>query len=75
LSEVGIVIGEARPEKVAFTSKTSVRVGDYVTVDTEDGHVLYMVEYFKNVSELLSGESDYQTADEARRASAKNPRG
>jgi DNA helicase HerA-like ATPase len=74
LSEVGIVIGEARPEKVAFTSKTSVRVGDYVTVDTEDGPVLYMVEYFKNVSELLSGESDYQTADEARRASAKNPR-
>jgi DNA helicase HerA-like ATPase len=74
LSEVGIVIGEARPEKVAFTSKTPVRVGDYVTIDMEDGPVLYMVEYFKNVSELLSGENDYQTADEARRASVKNPR-
>jgi uncharacterized protein len=74
LSEVGIVIGEARPERIKFASKSPVRVGEYVTVDTEDGEVLYMTEYFKNVSELLSGENDYQTADEARRASKKNPR-
>jgi DNA helicase HerA-like ATPase len=74
LSEVGIVIGEARPERVEFTSKIPVRVGDYVTVDTDDGQILYMTEYFKNISELLSGPNDYQTADEARRASLKNPR-
>jgi DNA helicase HerA-like ATPase len=74
LSEVGIVIGEARPERIKFASKNAVRVGEYVTVDTEDGEVLYMTEYFKNVSELLSGENDFQTADEARRASKKNPR-
>lgn len=74
MSEVGIVIGEARPERIKFASKNAVRVGEYVTVDTEDGEVLYMTEYFKNVSELLSGENDFQTADEARRASKKNPR-
>ncbi len=74
MSEVGIVIGEARPERITFTSKNPVRVGEYVTVDTDDGRVLYMVEYFKNVSALLSESKDYQTADEARRASLKNPR-
>ena len=74
MSEAGIVIGEARPERITFTSKNPVRVGDYVTVDTDDGRVLYMVEYFKNVSALLSESKDYQTADEARRASLKNPR-
>ena len=74
MSEVGIVIGEARPERINFTSKNPVRVGDYVTVDTDDGQVLYMTEYFKNISELLYKLNDYQTADEARRASLKNPR-
>jgi len=74
MSEVGIVIGEARPERITFTSKNPVRVGEYVTVDTDDGRVLYMVEYFKNVSALLSESKDYLTADEARRASLKNPR-
>jgi len=74
VSEIGIVIGEARPERIRFVAKDPVRVGEYVVVDTEDGPVIYMVEAFKNVSELLSGENDYQTADEARRASARNPR-
>jgi len=72
--EIGIVIGEARPERIQFVAKTAVRVGDYVTVDTDDGPVVYMVEGFRNISELLHGETDYQTADEARRASARNPR-
>jgi len=72
--EVGIVIGEARPERIEFVAKNPIRVGDYVVVDTDDGPVVYMVEAFRNVSELLYGESDYQTIDEARRASARNPR-
>lgn len=72
--EVGIVIGEARPERIEFVAKNPVRVGDYVIVDTDDGPVVYMVEGFRNISELLYGETDYHTADEARRASARNPR-
>ncbi len=55
-------------------AKHPVRVGEYVIVDTDDGPVVYMVEAFRNISELLNSKRDYQTADEARRASAKNPR-
>ncbi|GBC71240.1 hypothetical protein HRbin02_01020 [Candidatus Calditenuaceae archaeon HR02] len=72
--EVGIVIGEARPDRIEFVAKYPVRVGDYVVVDTEDGPIVYMVEGFRNISELLQNETDYQTADEVRRASSKNPR-
>lgn len=72
--EIGIVIGEARPDRIEFVAKHPVRVGDYVVVDTEDGLVVYMIEGFRNISELLYGETDYQTADEARRASRRNPR-
>jgi len=72
--EIGIVIGESRPERIHFVANRPIRVGDYVIVETADGPVLYMVEGFKNLSELLGGVMDYQTADEARRASARNPR-
>ena len=74
MSEIGIVIGESRPERIYFVANRPIRVGDYVMVETTDGPVLYMVEGFKNLSELLSKVTDYQTADEARRASARNPR-
>ncbi|MEM2493412.1 MAG: ATP-binding protein, partial [Nitrososphaerota archaeon] len=74
MNEIGIVLGEARPERIAFTAPMSVRVGDFVTVDTEDGSVLYMVESSRVVSELLSGTMDYTTAEEARRVSSRNPR-
>ena len=74
MKEVGIVCGESRPEGIAFTGPKSVRVGDFVTVETEDGPVLYMVESSRVQSELLSGMVDYITAEEARRASSKNPR-
>lgn len=72
--EVGIVIQEARPERISFVARNPIRVGDYIVVETDDGPVLYMIESFKNVSELLSAEVDYQTASEARRASLRNPR-
>ncbi len=72
--EIGIVVGEARPERIKFVAKHPVRVGEYVVVDTDDGPVIYMVEAFKNISELLSKENDYKTADEARRAITRNPR-
>ena len=73
--EIGIVIGESRPERIHFVANRPIRVGDYVMVETTDGPVLYMVEGFRNWSELLRSENmDYQTADEARRASARNPR-
>ncbi|MEM2270568.1 MAG: ATP-binding protein [Nitrososphaerota archaeon] len=74
MNEIGIVLGEARPERIAFTAPESVRVGDFVTVRTGDGPVLYMVESSRVVSELLSGTMDYATAEEARRASSRNPR-
>ncbi|MEM2233169.1 MAG: ATP-binding protein [Nitrososphaerota archaeon] len=74
MSEVGIVWGESRPERIAFTAPRSVRVGDFVTVDTEDGPVLYMVESSRVLSEILSEMVDYITAEEARRASSRNPR-
>jgi len=72
--EVGIILGSARPERVQFTAKEAVRVGEYLVADTLDGPVLYMVDKFENVSVLLSQELDYVTAEEARRASAVNPR-
>jgi DNA helicase HerA-like ATPase len=72
--EVGIILGSARPERVQFTAKETVRVGEYLVAETLDGPVLYMVDKFENVSVLLSQELDYVTAEEARRASAVNPR-
>jgi DNA helicase HerA-like ATPase len=74
LREVGIIWGEARPERIQFTAKETVRVGEYVVAETEDGPVLYMVDGFQSVSSLLSEKMDYITAEEARRASAVNPR-
>jgi len=72
--EVGIILGSARPERIQFTAKETVRVGEYLVAETLDGPVLYMVDKFENVSVLLSQELDYVTAEEARRASAVNPR-
>jgi DNA helicase HerA-like ATPase len=72
--EVGIILGSARPERVQFTARETVRVGEYLVAETLDGPVLYMVDKFENVSVLLSQELDYVTAEEVRRASAVNPR-
>jgi DNA helicase HerA-like ATPase len=74
LREVGIIWGEAKPERIRFTAKETVRVGEYVVAETEDGPVLYMVDGFQSVSSLLSEKMDYITAEEARRASEVNPR-
>ena len=74
MREVGIILGSAKPERIQFTAKETVRVGEYLVAETLDGPVLYMVDKFENVSVLLSQELDYVTAEEARRASAVNPR-
>jgi len=74
LREVGIIWGAARPERILFTAKETVRVGEYVVAETEDGSVLYMVDGFQSVSTLLLKAMDYITAEEARRASEVNPR-
>jgi DNA helicase HerA-like ATPase len=74
LREVGIIWGAARPERILFTAKETVRVGEYLVGETEDGPVLYMVDGFQSVSTLLLKAMDYITAEEARRASEVNPR-
>ena len=74
MREVGIIWGAARPERILFTAKETVRVGEYVVAETEDGSVLYMVDGFQSVSTLLLKAMDYITAEEARRASEVNPR-
>jgi DNA helicase HerA-like ATPase len=74
LREVGIIWGDARPERIQFTAKERVRVGEYLVAETEDGPVLYMVDSFQSASTLLSEKMDYITAEEARRASEVNPR-
>ena len=71
---VGIIWGAARPERIQFTAKETVRVGEYLVAETLDGPVLYMVDGFQSVSTLLLKAMDYITAEEARRASAVNPR-
>lgn len=72
--EIGIVVGEARPERIQFFAKDVIRVGEFVTVDTVDGQVLYLVESSKLESKLLSRVHDYITAIEAKEASKVNPR-
>jgi len=74
LAEIGIVVGEARPERIQFLAKDVVRVGEFVRADTVDGKVLYLVESSKLESKLLSKVGDYITAVEAREASKVNPR-
>lgn len=72
--EVGIVVGEATPERIRFFTKDAVRVGEFVVADTEDGQVLYLVEASRLESKLLSRAGDYITATEAKEASKANPR-
>ncbi|MEM2909985.1 MAG: ATP-binding protein [Nitrososphaerota archaeon] len=72
--EIGIVVGEARPERIKFFTKEAVRVGEFVVTDTVDGRVLYLVESSKLESKLLSSVGDYITAIEAKEASKANPR-
>ncbi len=72
--EVGIVFGPASPEKISFTARETVRVGEFLVAETADGPVLYMVVSFSNVSSILKAAMDYRTAEEARRASQLNPR-
>ena len=74
MAEIGIVVGEARPERIQFLAKDVVRVGEFVRADTVDGKVLYLVESSKLESKLLSKVGDYITAIEAREASKVNPR-
>lgn len=74
MAEVGIIVGEARPERIQFFVKDVVRVGEFVTVDTVDGKVLYLVESSKLESKLLSRVHDYITATEAKEVSKVNPR-
>lgn len=74
MREVGIILGFVRPERIEFTARETVRVGEYLVANTEDGPVLYMVDDFQSVSTLLLKEMDYVTAEEARRASEVNPR-
>ncbi|MEM2234049.1 MAG: ATP-binding protein [Nitrososphaerota archaeon] len=74
MREVGIVSGPSVPERITFTAREPVRVGEFVTVDASDGPVLYMVEGFSVESKLIKDKMDYITAEEARRASSRNPR-
>ena len=74
MREIGIIWGTARPERIKFTAKETVRVGEYLVAETEDGSVLYMVDGFQSVSTLLLKAMDYITAEEAKRASEVNPR-
>jgi hypothetical protein len=74
VKEVGIILGSARPERIQFTAREMVRVGEYLVAETLDGPVLYMVDKFENVSVLSL--KDWTTSPPRRRGGpARSTRG
>jgi len=61
--ELGILVGDTRPDKVYFESKRPVSIGEYVVLEYGKGNVLGLVENSKVSSDALR--NDIRNFDEA----------
>jgi DNA helicase HerA-like ATPase len=62
-AELGILVGDTRPDKVFFESKRPVSIGEYVALDYGKGRVLGLIENSKVSSDALR--TDIRNFDEA----------
>jgi DNA helicase HerA-like ATPase len=62
-TELGILVGETRPDKVYFESRRPLSIGEYVVMDYGRGRVLGLIENSKVSSDALR--NDIRNFDEA----------
>lgn len=73
--ELGILVGETRPDKVTFESKRPVSIGEYVALEYGKGRVLGLVENSKVSSDALRAEiRNFEEAYESSQVALENKR-
>ncbi len=71
--ELGILIGNTKPDQVAFESKRPVSIGEYVILNYGKGKVLGLVERSSISSDALSTSiRNYEEASESRKVAIEN---
>lgn len=74
-TEIGILVGETRPERVHFESKRPVSIGEYVALEYGKGRVLGLVENSKVSSDALGPEiRNFEEAFESSQVALENRR-
>jgi uncharacterized protein len=72
-TELGILIGNTKPDQVAFESKRPVSIGEYVILNYGKGKVLGLVERSSISSDALSTSiRNYEEASESRKVAIEN---
>jgi len=73
MTELGILIGNTRPDQVAFESRRPVSIGEYVILNYGKGKVLGLVERSSISSDALSTSiRNYEEASESRKVAIEN---
>jgi hypothetical protein len=73
--ELGILVGETRPDKVSFESRRPMSIGEYVTLSYGRGKVLGLIERSQVTSDALGIEiRNYDEAYESRQVALENKR-
>ncbi len=71
--ELGILVGNTKPDQVAFESRRSVSIGEYVILNYGKGKVLGLVERSSISSDALSTTiRNYEEASESRKVAIEN---
>ena len=74
-SELGILVGQTRPDKIAFESKRPISVGEYVILEYGRGRVLGLIENSQVTSDALGTSiRNYDEAHESRQVALENKR-
>jgi len=74
-TQLGILVGETRPDRVHFESKRPISIGEYVILNYGKGKVLGLIERSQVTSDALSaGVRNYDEAYESRQVALENKR-
>jgi len=74
-SELGILVGQTRPDKIVFESKRPISVGEYVILEYGRGRVLGLIENSQVTSDALGPSiRNYDEAHESRQVALENKR-
>src|SRR5581483_6811177 len=72
-TELGILIGNTKPDQVAFESRRPVSIGEYVILNYGKGKVLGLIERSSISSDALSiSIRNYEEASESRKVAIEN---
>ncbi len=73
--ELGIVVGQTRPDRVSFESKRPISVGEYVILEQSNARVLGLIEQSQVSSDALGQMiRNFEEAHESRQVALENKR-